>query len=199
MTKNIEDLLYRGDSLDKMGEMSGRLREDSRKYKKAAVKINWDAMLAKVSAFFIFAITLSYIIVGTTMFCFGLMPVGLMSATITVTMYALCASIIIILPVVMVIVMYITLLGWLVLLFCWLRVMKLAASIPAKLLLLQRQVYVHSFDGQIVMLSMQLTSTADDAALSVWKMLDDYYLYAEQVLENISLYLDSTDPSADYY
>jgi len=47
MTKNIEDLLYRGDSLDKMGEMSGRLREDSRKYKKAAIRINWDAMLAK--------------------------------------------------------------------------------------------------------------------------------------------------------
>lgn len=53
MTKNIEELLYRGDSLDKMGEMSGRLREDSRKYKKAAVKINWDAMLAKVSMVFL--------------------------------------------------------------------------------------------------------------------------------------------------
>lgn len=45
MTKNIEDLLYRGDSLERMGEMSGRLREDSRKYRKAAVRINWELML----------------------------------------------------------------------------------------------------------------------------------------------------------
>ncbi|TID20007.1 transport protein sec22 [Venturia nashicola] len=47
MTKNIEELLYRGDSLDKMGEMSGRLREDSRKYKKAAVRINWNLLISK--------------------------------------------------------------------------------------------------------------------------------------------------------
>ncbi|KAI9710395.1 MAG: SNAP receptor [Chrysothrix sp. TS-e1954] len=45
MTKNIEDLLYRGDSLERMGEMSGRLREDSRKYKKAAIRINWELLL----------------------------------------------------------------------------------------------------------------------------------------------------------
>lgn len=45
MTKNIEDLLYRGDSLDRMGEVSSRLREDSRKYRKAAVRINWDLLL----------------------------------------------------------------------------------------------------------------------------------------------------------
>lgn len=49
MTKNIEDLLYRGDSLDRMGEMSSRLREDSRKYKKAAVRINWELLLKQVS------------------------------------------------------------------------------------------------------------------------------------------------------
>ncbi|KAI9808749.1 MAG: hypothetical protein M1825_003901 [Sarcosagium campestre] len=48
MTKNIEDLLYRGDSLERMGEMSGRLREDSRKYRKAAVRINWDLLLKQV-------------------------------------------------------------------------------------------------------------------------------------------------------
>ena len=48
MTKNIEDLLYRGDSLDRMGEMSGRLREDSRKYRKAAVRINWELWLKQV-------------------------------------------------------------------------------------------------------------------------------------------------------
>jgi vesicle transport protein SEC22 len=54
MTKNIEDLLYRGDSLERMGEMSGRLREDSRKYRKAAVRINWELLLKQVSFFFFF-------------------------------------------------------------------------------------------------------------------------------------------------
>lgn len=45
MTKNIEDLLYRGDNLERMGEVSSRLREDSRKYRKAAVRINWELLL----------------------------------------------------------------------------------------------------------------------------------------------------------
>ena len=45
MTKNIEDLLYRGDSLERMGEMSGRLREDSKKYRRAAVRINWELLI----------------------------------------------------------------------------------------------------------------------------------------------------------
>ena len=48
MTKNIEDLLYRGDSLERKVEMSGRLREDSRKYRKAAVRINWELLLKQV-------------------------------------------------------------------------------------------------------------------------------------------------------
>ena len=48
MTKNIEDLLYRGDSLERMGDMSQRLREDSKNYRKAAVKINWDLLLKQV-------------------------------------------------------------------------------------------------------------------------------------------------------
>lgn len=51
MTKNIEDLLYRGDSLEKMGEMSGRLREDSKKYRRAAVRINWELMLKMYGPF----------------------------------------------------------------------------------------------------------------------------------------------------
>ena len=51
MTKNIEDLLYRGDSLEKMGEMSGRLKEDSRKYKRAAVRINWELLLKQYGPF----------------------------------------------------------------------------------------------------------------------------------------------------
>ncbi|KAH8821415.1 Longin-like domain-containing protein [Xylogone sp. PMI_703] len=45
MTKNIEDLLYRGDSLERMGEVSSRLREDSKKYRKAAVRINWELLV----------------------------------------------------------------------------------------------------------------------------------------------------------
>lgn len=45
MTKNIEDLLYRGDSLERMGEMSSRLRDDSKKYKRAAVRINWELLM----------------------------------------------------------------------------------------------------------------------------------------------------------
>lgn len=51
MTKNIEDLLYRGDSLERMGEMSGRLREDSKRYRKAAVRINWDLLLKQYGPF----------------------------------------------------------------------------------------------------------------------------------------------------
>ena len=45
MTKNIEDLLYRGDSLERMGDMSSRLREDSKRYRQAAVRINWELLL----------------------------------------------------------------------------------------------------------------------------------------------------------
>ncbi|KAL2007346.1 hypothetical protein VTN00DRAFT_8784 [Thermoascus crustaceus] len=51
MTKNIEDLLYRGDSLERMGEMSGRLREDSKKYRKAAVRINWELLVKQYGPF----------------------------------------------------------------------------------------------------------------------------------------------------
>ncbi|EED19294.1 protein transport protein sec22 [Talaromyces stipitatus ATCC 10500] len=51
MTKNIEDLLYRGDSLERMGEMSGRLREDSMKYRKAAVRINWELLMKQYGPF----------------------------------------------------------------------------------------------------------------------------------------------------
>jgi len=45
MTKNIEDLLYRGDSLERMGDMSSMLRAESSKYKKAARRINWEHMM----------------------------------------------------------------------------------------------------------------------------------------------------------
>lgn len=49
MSKNLEDLLYRGDSLDKMSSMSSDLRESSKKYKRAAVRINWQLLLQQVS------------------------------------------------------------------------------------------------------------------------------------------------------
>ncbi|MCH0628972.1 hypothetical protein JNB11_03220 [Kocuria palustris] len=45
MTKNIEDLLYRGDSLDKMLDLSLSLKMDSVKYRKRAQRINFDAMI----------------------------------------------------------------------------------------------------------------------------------------------------------
>ncbi|KAJ8143050.1 hypothetical protein OXX80_003996 [Metschnikowia pulcherrima] len=45
MTKNIEDLLYRGDSLDKMSDLSSNLRNDSIKYRKKAQRINFEAMI----------------------------------------------------------------------------------------------------------------------------------------------------------
>ncbi|KAH8177364.1 regulated-SNARE-like domain-containing protein [Sarocladium implicatum] len=51
MTKNIEDLLYRGDNLEKMGEISSRLRDDSKKYRRAAVRINWELMLKQYGPF----------------------------------------------------------------------------------------------------------------------------------------------------
>ncbi|SHO76794.1 Similar to S.cerevisiae protein SEC22 (R-SNARE protein) [Malassezia sympodialis ATCC 42132] len=47
MTKNMEDLLWRGDSLDHMSSMSSSLRDESLKYRRAARKINVDAMIRK--------------------------------------------------------------------------------------------------------------------------------------------------------
>lgn len=67
MTKNMEDLLWRGDSLDRryqgscrnlkstaditlyteMSTMSSSLRDESLKYRRAARQINIDAMLRK--------------------------------------------------------------------------------------------------------------------------------------------------------
>ncbi|KAG8845991.1 SNAP receptor [Tulasnella sp. 330] len=45
MTKNMEELLWRGDSLDKMSHLSTSLRSESEKYRKAARQINVNAML----------------------------------------------------------------------------------------------------------------------------------------------------------
>jgi vesicle transport protein SEC22 len=51
MTKNIEDLLYRGDSLERMGELSSRLRDDSKKYRRSAERINWELLLKQYAPF----------------------------------------------------------------------------------------------------------------------------------------------------
>lgn len=63
MTKNIEDLLYRGDSLEKMGDMSSRLREDSAKYKRAAVRINWELLLKQYGPFGAFGLLIIILLV----------------------------------------------------------------------------------------------------------------------------------------
>ena len=56
MTKNIEDLLYRGDSLDRMGELSSRLRDDSKKYRRAAVRINWELLIKQYAPIGVFGL-----------------------------------------------------------------------------------------------------------------------------------------------
>lgn len=45
MTKNIEDLLYRGDSLDRMSDLSSSLKTESKKYRRKARQINLEALI----------------------------------------------------------------------------------------------------------------------------------------------------------
>lgn len=45
MSKNIEDLLYRGEKLDRMSDISSSLRYESKKYRTAARRINFEAMV----------------------------------------------------------------------------------------------------------------------------------------------------------
>ncbi|KAJ1868604.1 SNAP receptor [Coemansia sp. RSA 989] len=47
MTKNMEDLLWRGDSLDHMDSMSHRLRHQSEKYRKDAWRLNAEFLVRK--------------------------------------------------------------------------------------------------------------------------------------------------------
>ncbi|TEB29578.1 protein transporter SEC22 [Coprinellus micaceus] len=63
MTKNMEELLWRGDSLDRMSHLSTSLRSESEKYRKAAKNINFQAMLRQYAplaavGFFVFLILL---------------------------------------------------------------------------------------------------------------------------------------------
>ncbi|KAJ1884404.1 SNAP receptor, partial [Kickxella alabastrina] len=47
MTKNMEDLLWRGDSLDRMSSLSDRLREDSKTFHKKAWRANLELQIRK--------------------------------------------------------------------------------------------------------------------------------------------------------
>ncbi|KAJ2852015.1 SNAP receptor [Coemansia brasiliensis] len=47
MTKNMEDLLWRGDSLDRMNSLSDRLRHQSEKYRKDTWKLNVEFLIRK--------------------------------------------------------------------------------------------------------------------------------------------------------
>lgn len=67
MTKNIEDLLYRGDSLDKMTDLSSSLKADSLKYRKKARKINIDALIKQ----YIPIVALAFILVFILWYKFG--------------------------------------------------------------------------------------------------------------------------------
>ncbi|KAH7916761.1 Longin-like domain-containing protein [Hygrophoropsis aurantiaca] len=51
MTKNMEELLWRGDSLDRMSHLSTSLRSESEKYRKAARQINIQAMIRQYAPF----------------------------------------------------------------------------------------------------------------------------------------------------
>ncbi|CDO96295.1 unnamed protein product [Kluyveromyces dobzhanskii CBS 2104] len=62
MTKNIEDLLYRGDSLDKMSDMSASLRQDAKKYRASAQKINFDLLLSQYAPIAIVAFFLVFLL-----------------------------------------------------------------------------------------------------------------------------------------
>ena len=62
MTKNIEDLLYRGDSLDRMGELSSRLRDDTKRYRRAAVRINWELLLKQYGPFGVLGLILLFFV-----------------------------------------------------------------------------------------------------------------------------------------
>lgn len=45
MSKNIDDLLYRGEKLDKMSDLSSSLKYESKKYMGAARRVNFEAMI----------------------------------------------------------------------------------------------------------------------------------------------------------
>ncbi|KAJ9067549.1 SNAP receptor [Entomophthora muscae] len=66
MTKNMEDLLWRGDNLDKMSALSDQLRDSSLKYRKDAQNLNLQLLYRKygipalVILFVVFILVLRY-------------------------------------------------------------------------------------------------------------------------------------------
>ncbi|OLY81421.1 Protein transport protein sec22 [Smittium mucronatum] len=58
MTKNMEDLLWRGDSLDRMSSLSDQLRDQSKKYRKDAKDLNMMALYAKYGIPLSFAVVI---------------------------------------------------------------------------------------------------------------------------------------------
>ena len=62
MSKNIEDLLYRGDSLDKMSDMSASLKKTSKRYRKSAQKINFDLLISQYAPVAIVAFLFVFLI-----------------------------------------------------------------------------------------------------------------------------------------
>ncbi|CEP64220.1 SNAP receptor SEC22 LALA0_S10e05248g [Lachancea lanzarotensis] len=62
MTKNIEDLLYRGDSLDKMSDLSASLKQNSKKYRKSAQKINFDLLISQYAPIAVVAFIFVFLI-----------------------------------------------------------------------------------------------------------------------------------------
>ncbi|EIM19504.1 protein transport protein SEC22 [Wallemia mellicola CBS 633.66] len=62
MNKNISDLLWRGDNLDRMSSLSSNLRDESLKYKRAAKKVNFDALIRKYTPIGVIVLLLFIII-----------------------------------------------------------------------------------------------------------------------------------------
>lgn len=62
MNKNIESMLYRGDSLDKLQDLSQNLKIQSKKYKKYAQKINFKLLIKQYTPVVIVALIILFIL-----------------------------------------------------------------------------------------------------------------------------------------
>ncbi|QDS76784.1 hypothetical protein FKW77_002168 [Venturia effusa] len=183
MTKNIEELLYRGDSLDKMGEMSGRLREDSRKYKKAAVKINWDAMLAKVSVVFLNTALIWGLI---TYLAFRLNGRPIRSGDLFFFAFWLTAGTYA--PFIMVALVAALFLTSLFILILWFNMVVAMIMLPAfAALLVQRTIVPGTFSGDLIMNSLHLGQPVDEAADRIWEWAGKFVQDFKSAAQDLSL------------
>lgn len=62
MNKNIEDMLYRGDSLDKLQDLSQSLRAESKKYRRYAEKINFDLLIKQYAPVAVVSLVILFLI-----------------------------------------------------------------------------------------------------------------------------------------